>query len=328
MGGSLPAALACASRGFGLNRQATGEWIACVALSRRLPLLGFRDDATQELSGMARSRPSPYPLDQRLPIVLACAASESQKLIAKLLGENAFSNSRSCKSDLAHGVKGLSGEIRPGQPRTDDVETVAEVINRAWQAKFSAGSTQWSTETLAAKTGISKTTFPYWPQTFTVQMRRQKTDHSAEALAAPRSRPTHALTQRLATSSGSASVCLARRLNGLTDGIIYPDSVESAGTKVKPKRGGRVVVKSRHNVLGLNRNLRLMLMGLLCLSFKNGVHKMGQCLGLLEEVIGPFLLLDQGWAIGLLGQVLGEKCNTVQEDRTDPAPRGGPGQVA
>ena len=51
---------------------------------------------------------------------------------------------------------------------------MAEVINRALQTKPTDGSTQWSARSLAATTGISKTTFHRWLQTFSVQPHRQK----------------------------------------------------------------------------------------------------------------------------------------------------------
>lgn len=51
---------------------------------------------------------------------------------------------------------------------------MAEVINRALQTKPTDGSTQWSARSLAAATGISKTTVHRWLQTFSVQPHRQK----------------------------------------------------------------------------------------------------------------------------------------------------------
>jgi putative transposase len=68
----------------------------------------------------------------------------------------------------------LHGELRPGHPRTYEDDTVAEVINRALQTRPPDGSTQWSAPSLAAATGISKTTVHRWLQTFPVQPHRQK----------------------------------------------------------------------------------------------------------------------------------------------------------
>ncbi|MFZ9753853.1 MAG: helix-turn-helix domain-containing protein, partial [Cyanobium sp.] len=43
------------------------------------------------------------------------------------------------------------------------------MINRALQTRPPDGSTHWSARTLAAATGISKTTVHRWLQTFSVQ---------------------------------------------------------------------------------------------------------------------------------------------------------------
>jgi putative transposase len=48
------------------------------------------------------------------------------------------------------------------------------VINQALQTRSPGGSTHWSARTLAAETGISKTTVHRWLQTFSVQPHRQE----------------------------------------------------------------------------------------------------------------------------------------------------------
>ena len=69
--------------------------------------------------------------------------------------------------------------VQAGLTYEDD--TVAEVINRALQTKPADGSTHWSARTLAAATGISKTTVHRWLQSFSVQPHRQKNYRCAEA---------------------------------------------------------------------------------------------------------------------------------------------------
>jgi putative transposase len=73
------------------------------------------------------------------------------------------------------GLEGLHDELRLGRPRTYEGDQVAEVINRALQSKPTDGSTRWSARSLAAATGISKTTFHRWLKTFSLQPHRQKT---------------------------------------------------------------------------------------------------------------------------------------------------------
>ena len=67
------------------------------------------------------------------------------------------------------GLEGLHDELRPGRPRTSEDEKVAEVINMALQSNIADGSTQWTARSLAAATGISKSTAQRWLQTFSLQ---------------------------------------------------------------------------------------------------------------------------------------------------------------
>lgn len=48
------------------------------------------------------------------------------------------------------------------------------MINRALQTKPTDGSTHWSARSIAAASGISKTTVRRWLQTFSVQPHQQK----------------------------------------------------------------------------------------------------------------------------------------------------------
>jgi putative transposase len=72
-------------------------------------------------------------------------------------------------------------ELWPGRPRSYEDDQVAEVINRALQSKPTDASTHWSARSLAAATGISKSTVHRWRQTFSDQPDWQKHHRSAEA---------------------------------------------------------------------------------------------------------------------------------------------------
>ena len=72
---------------------------------------------------------------------------------------------------LDKGVTGLHDELRPGRSRSSNDEEVANVINLVLQTKPDDSSTHWSTRTVAAKTGISKSTVQRWLQTFSIQPR-------------------------------------------------------------------------------------------------------------------------------------------------------------
>jgi transposase len=117
----------------------------------------------------------PHSIVQRAQIVLACAAGDTNTVVAQRFGVRGSTVGKWRQRYLDLGIEGLHGELRPGRPRTYEDDTVVEVINRALQSKPTDGSTHWSARTLAAATGISKTTVHRWLQTFSVQPHRQKT---------------------------------------------------------------------------------------------------------------------------------------------------------
>ena len=152
-----------------------------VALGCQVAPLVLGDDEVQQLRALAHSRSLPHSIVQRAQIVLACGAGESNTAIAKRMGLTGMTVGKWRKRYRDLGLEGLHDELRPGRPRTYEDDKVAEVINRALQTKPADGSTQWSARSLAAATGISKTTVHRWLQTFSVQPHRQKSHRCAEA---------------------------------------------------------------------------------------------------------------------------------------------------
>jgi putative transposase len=145
-----------------------------VALGRPMPPLILTEDEVQQLQALANSRSLPHSIVQRAQIVLACGAGETNTAIAKRMGLTGMTVGKWRKRYRELGLEGLHDELRPGRPRIYEDDTVAEVINRALQTRPPDGSTHWSARTLAAVTGISKTTVHRWLQTFSVQPHRQK----------------------------------------------------------------------------------------------------------------------------------------------------------
>jgi len=139
-----------------------------------MPPLVLSDEEVQQLQGIASSRSLPHSIVQRAQIVLACGAGETNTAIAKRMGLTGVTVGKWRKRYRELGLEGLHDELRPGRHRTYEDDAVAEVINRALQTKPTDGSTQWSARSLAAATGISKTTVHRWLQTFSVQPHRQK----------------------------------------------------------------------------------------------------------------------------------------------------------
>ena len=144
-------------------------------LGRPMPPLVLSENDVRELNSIANSRSMPHSLVQRAQIVLACGAGETNTAIAMRMGVTGMTVGKWRKRYREFGIEGLHDELRPGRPRTYEDDKVAEVINRALQTKPSDGSTQWSARSLAAETGISKSTVHRWLKTFCLQPHRQKT---------------------------------------------------------------------------------------------------------------------------------------------------------
>lgn len=143
-------------------------------VGRPMAPLNLTDDELSQLQSLAGSRSLPHSIVQRAQIVLACAAGDTNTAVAKRFGVRGSTVGKWRQRYLDLGLEGLHDELRPGRPRTYEDDRVAEVINRALQTKPADGSTQWSARSLAAATGISKTTVHRWLQTFSVQPHRQK----------------------------------------------------------------------------------------------------------------------------------------------------------
>jgi putative transposase len=135
--------------------------------------LQLSDDERTPLNSIARSRTLPHALVQRAQIVLASAEGETNKAIAERLGIHQITVGKWRRRYLDHGIEGLHDELRPGRPRTFEDDRVADVINCALQ-KRPTSSTHWSVRSMAAETGISKSTVQRWFELFGVQPHRQK----------------------------------------------------------------------------------------------------------------------------------------------------------
>lgn len=85
----------------------------------------------------------------------------------------------------------------------------------------------------------------------------------------------------------------------LAQGTIYPDVIESAGSKT----GKAHVIKSHHNVGGLPAHMRLKLLEPLRELFKDEVRKIGVQLGLPSEMVYRHPFPGPGLGVRILGEV-------------------------
>lgn len=85
--------------------------------------------------------------------------------------------------------------------------------------------------------------------------------------------------------------------NWLAQGTIYPDVIESAGSK------NSHLIKSHHNVGGLPENMKLKLIEPLRELFKDEVRKIGVELGLPSEMVNRHPFPGPGLGVRILGEV-------------------------
>lgn len=136
-----------------------------MVVGRPLPPLALSEDQLQQLQSIAQSRSRSHAIVQRCQIILACAAGETNTAIARRMGLTGMTVGKWRKRYLEHGIDGLDDELRPGRPRTYQDDQVAEVIHQALQTPPADGPAQWTARSLAAATGISKSTVHRWLQT-------------------------------------------------------------------------------------------------------------------------------------------------------------------
>jgi len=95
----------------------------------------------------------------------------------------------------------------------------------------------------------------------------------------------------------------------LAQGTIYPDVIESAGSKT----GKAHVIKSHHNVGGLPDDMKLGLVEPLRELFKDEVRKIGLELGLPYEAVNRHPFPGPGLGVRILGEVKKEYCDILRQ---------------
>ncbi|MBC7956967.1 MAG: glutamine-hydrolyzing GMP synthase, partial [Cytophagales bacterium] len=93
----------------------------------------------------------------------------------------------------------------------------------------------------------------------------------------------------------------------LAQGTIYPDVVESGGTK-----GKKATIKSHHNVGGLPATLGLKLLEPLRELFKDEVRELGVALGLPHEMVYRHPFPGPGLGVRILGEVKAEYADLLR----------------
>jgi GMP synthase (glutamine-hydrolysing) len=95
----------------------------------------------------------------------------------------------------------------------------------------------------------------------------------------------------------------------LAQGTIYPDVIESAGSKTKKAH----TIKSHHNVGGLPDTLHLKLLEPLRDLFKDEVRELGVALGLPREMVYRHPFPGPGLGVRILGEVKKEYADLLRQ---------------
>jgi len=130
-------------------------------------------DEKAQLESIARSRSVSAALNQRAKIVLASAAGETSIAVAARLQTTRETVGKWRKRFIQGRIAGLYDELRPGAPRTISDEKIAELVNTTLKTKPKDGATHWSVRSMAAETGISKTSVHRYFRAFGLQPHRQ-----------------------------------------------------------------------------------------------------------------------------------------------------------
>jgi GMP synthase (glutamine-hydrolysing) len=93
----------------------------------------------------------------------------------------------------------------------------------------------------------------------------------------------------------------------LVQGTIWPDVIESAGSKHSN------VIKSHHNVGGLPADMKLTLLEPLRNLYKDEVRQIGKILGLPEEITNRKPFPGPGLAVRVVGEVTDEKLSVLRK---------------
>ena len=145
-----------------------------MARGRPLKPLAISPDTREELASMARSRSLPAGLVRRAEIVLLCGEGLDNATVAERLRVSRQTVGQWRERFRAQGLMGLYDEYRPGRPRTIPDDTVMTLIQKTLETQPPDGSTHWTCRSMAAATGVSKSTVQRLWTAFHLQPHRQK----------------------------------------------------------------------------------------------------------------------------------------------------------
>jgi transposase len=149
--------------------------LACVArMGRPMAELTLTDDERETLVRWSRRATSAQALAQRCRIVLGCAEGKSNQQVAAELGIWPQTVGKWRRRFLEARLDGLSDEPRPGAPRKISDEQVEAVVVATLE-NTPKDATHWSRASMAAESGLSKSTVGRIWRTFGLKPHRVDT---------------------------------------------------------------------------------------------------------------------------------------------------------
>jgi putative transposase len=133
----------------------------------------INDMERAQLSGIARSRSMPAALVLRAKIVLACECEANNQAVAANLDLSPHIVGKWRQRLSQNACRGFTTRWRSGRPRTVKDEAVAALISKTLASKPEA-ATHWSVRSMAAETGLSKSTVHRLFQLFALQPHRTR----------------------------------------------------------------------------------------------------------------------------------------------------------
>ena len=115
-------------------------------------------------------------------------------------------------------------------------------------------------------------------------------------------------TERLAVEKGNASQSSHKVF--LAQGTLYPDVIESASND---DSANARTIKTHHNVGGLPEDMTFELIEPLRMLFKDEVRRIGEALGLPEEIVWRHPFPGPGLGIRILGEVTWERLEMLRQ---------------